>query len=796
VRKFELSLASAAVSGAGLLIGMAAAHAQSVPEAGATVSELEEVVVTARRRDETLHDVPLSISVFSAENLQDFGATNLEDISVRTPGLMYSVQAGQDGGRTSTAIRFRGMDINTNDTTQQLATAFIDGIPVMGGLSGIGFEDVQRVEVIKGPQSAFFGRSTFGGAVNYITKDPGDEYEGRLTTKYAQQGLYDISLAHEGPIIPGKLFYRVTGRKYHTDGPELSPVDHGKMGEENTDAVQLTLLTTPTDNLRAKARFMAYRDEDGGPYAGFIGNDLLNCWEQNGGPLFTPGPDYAGVGPVDYFCGPLPYVPIANNTTLPPEAQTIFIDRQHPYYDRKEFKEAPRLDHVGLKREAIRASLAVDYTFPGTGLVLSSITGYNKDNRITIADYDSEGEIEFFASAPRNIEDFFQELRLSSSGEGRFDWMAGLSYYEQETNGLSLAWMRQLNAVFPEGAGDKKVATPAVFGSLNFDITDQFNLSLEGRYQEDELDQGRAPNGQELKVTFSNFTPRVILQYTPTAATNLYVTYAEGNKPGQFNSNMVGLNERELQDIKDQVGGTEYVPEEELANYEMGWKQHWLDNRLSTNFAAYFMQWTNQQTRVQADVFNPDHPNANPVTGTRPIPVLIAAGKTDLWGVEADATFMVTRDFDVGLTFGWAASEYKEFTCGFVERFTGSTDCAGNESPRFPEYSGSAYARYQRTLASDWTGFIRGEAVYFGEAFIDESNLAWTKAYTSVQLRLGAEKDMFRVELWANNLFDKDFYIAGARETDFTNGFDFSQQGALVTPGLGRQVGLTATFDF
>ena len=181
VRKFELSLAiSAAMGGAGLLLGLNT-HAQTVAQAGAAADDVSitEVVVTARKRDETLHEVPLAISVFSSENLEAFGASTLEDIAARTPGFQYVPQGGQRPGRVHTALRFRGMDINSSSATQQLATMFIDGIPVANGLGGVGLEDIERVEVIKGPQSAFFGRSTFGGAVNYITKNPSSsEYQG------------------------------------------------------------------------------------------------------------------------------------------------------------------------------------------------------------------------------------------------------------------------------------------------------------------------------------------------------------------------------------------------------------------------------------------------------------------------------------------------------------------------------------------------------------------------------------------------------------------------------------------
>jgi len=782
-------------------MGVGAAHAQSVPAADAAADHIAEVVVTARKRDELLHEVPLSISVFNADALQDFGASALEDVAARTPGFQYAPQGGQRPGRVHSSLRFRGMDINSTNATAQLATMFIDGIPVAGGVAGIGLEDIQRVEVIKGPQSAFFGRSTFGGAVNYITQNPNDvEYEGRISTKIAQPGLYDVSLSHEGPIIPEKLSYRITGRTYQTDGPYSSRADGGNLGEESTDAIQLTLRATPTENLSARARVMFYEDEDGVPAGAFIGAGYRNCFAKNGGPLFTPPPGYAGVGPVDYFCGALPMAPrseISNNTMLSPLGRQILIDRDHRLFTGSIWNDLPSLNHLGLKREAMRTSLAIDYTFPNSGIVLSSNSGYNDERFINIVDYDKTMQPDFFAISGRTINDFFQELRVASSSEGRAQWMAGVSYYKQHhVSPTSVTWVQPLDVAFGQVGSNRRVETPAVFASFNYDFSDAWNISLEGRYQKDKIDQGLAANGTPMEATFSNFMPRAILQYQPTGSTNLYATFAQGNKPGDFNPSVIALNDEERRQVEVQTGGGNFVPEEELTNYELGWKQQWLDGQLSTNLAVYFMEWENQQTTVPAYIFNRAHPNANPITGERAIQMLLAAGKTDLWGAELDATYKFSRAFEAGMTFGWAASEYKEFTCGFIERFTGSTDCAGNQSPRYPELSGTAHVRYSRDITPEWNGFIRAEAIYTGKAFTDESNLAWMKSYTTVQLRAGVENKTVRAEFWVNNLFDEDFYAAAARESDFTNLLNFDEQGVSLTPGFGRMAGVTFVYNF
>ena len=768
---------------------------------------LEEVTVTARKRDESLQDTPLAISAFSNQDLVDMGATGLEDIAARSPGMQYAVQGGQFAGRGTTTIRFRGMD--TLAGGPELATPFLDGVPMSGTVEGIGLQDLERIEVIRGPQSAFFGRATFAGAINYITRDPGDEYAGRISAEVASTGRYDVSMSHEGPILQDKLSYRISGRKYHRDGPFRSEVDGGLLGEENTESIAAALYFKPTENFSAKAQILYYENDDGSPAGGFIGAPLLNCWAKNGGdPLFTPPPGYTGVGPVDFFCGEIPKVRPGDGLTLSSVLDSVrgrellFDHTGSPLWSDPAtlaiYDDVPSLKHLGTRRESLRAHLKMTYTFPGLGWDLTSISGYNEGATHSVTDNDAEGVKAIFSSSANVSSDFFQELRLSSGTDQRLEWLIGLSYFKQDGKGAGYVWLPPFELFLRNSSSGSStlIRTPAAFGALNYEFTGPRGGGVEGRYQEDEKDQGQTVTGASVKKTFTNFMPRAILQYEPNRSTNLYLTYAQGNRPGGFNTAVFALSDDEKQQLQDQVGGSEYVDEEELENFEFGWKQRLLDDRLYFDLAAYYMKWKNQQTRVQAMLYNPAHPNADPETGIRTVELNVAAGMTDLWGIELTADALVGDYGKVGMTFNWAASEFQDFFCVFPQRFTGGTDCAGNSTARYPEFSGSAYASYRRPVSDEWTGFIRGEVMYFGEAFTDESNLAWTPDYTTTALRLGSETDTYRVEFWVKNLFDSYFYVAGARQSSFSHGLNFNEQGVTVTPVVGRQIGLTAVYKF
>jgi outer membrane receptor protein involved in Fe transport len=195
---------------------------QSVNEAASTMAE---VLVTARKRSETLLEVPLAITAMSSVTMEKRGVDSLLGVADYTPSLNITNFGNSTTNRGSQTVIIRGMVPGT--TYNQTTTVFINGAPLAA--SGIidGISDVAQVEIIKGPQSAYFGRSTFGGAVNIITKAPGDKFKVSLDGTYGSYNWTDLKASVEGAIIPGKLAARLTGRYYQTDGYYGSPLSPG-----------------------------------------------------------------------------------------------------------------------------------------------------------------------------------------------------------------------------------------------------------------------------------------------------------------------------------------------------------------------------------------------------------------------------------------------------------------------------------------------------------------------------------------------------------------------------------------
>ena len=766
-------------------VASAVAAALSATPAGAqgASSVLDEITVTARKRDESLLEVPLTVTAFSEEDIARIGIRSLEDISDFAPGLFYSTMGSQRGGRSESVVRFRGMDINDVTPVRQLASVFVDGVYVSGGLSSISMEDVARVEVIKGPQSAYFGRSTFGGAVNFVTRRPAERLEGQVNVTAAEDGEYDVSASVDVPLVDDRLAARLTARYYTTDGRWRSATDGGRLGEEETRSLALTVNARPTDALELTFRGFISEDEDGLPPTFALDGSFHNC-----GPFFEGGRTY--------ICGTLPRVrDIEINTVLDGEPRDIYLNNSR---NSEALERGPGLSGMGLRRKMRRVSLSGDWDIADTGMVLAGAASYNRLEQRRLMDLDYTGAQVWLEGNFQDISDTGLELRLSGGGD-RFDWLVGVSRFALDfdtTSGASIGYLYP-NPVFVNGffldqaVVTDEVTTNAVFGAVSYDLTDTVNLSVETRYQRDRIDQGQVAD-TAVRETFTNFLPRVILQWQPTADTNLYATFAKGNKPGNFNISLLSLTAEQREEVRQQTGAVEFVDEEELKNFELGLKQRLFDGRLFVGVAAYYMEWTNQQTRTTAVITDPNTP-----AGFRTTPVIVTAGKTDLWGVELESTFQVTDRLFLRGAFNWAASEYKDFECGFCERVTGTVDVRGNETPRFPKYSGSLGAEWIDQVNAELDYFLRADVIYTGSAWDEAFNLAKTSDYTLVNARAGLQADRWRAEVFVTNLFNDRNYRSAARFTDFTTGtFNLSDFVTNVTPADPRKLGVRLSYRF
>lgn len=839
-----------------LAVAVGAVAWGTAPQAGAQeASALEEIVVTARKREEALVDIPVAITAFSAEQLIRGGFTSLQDLSFQTAGLHFHKQGGQIPGRFSSRVRFRGMNSNANPPSQQVGTVFLDGVYISDGVTSIDFSNIERVEVIKGPQSATFGRSTFAGAVNYVTRTPGFEYRGRVIADVAEWGGRDVSISHEGPLVDDKLAYRVSARLYGTDGQYKSNADGGALGEESTQTIQAVLNWTPNENFSARFRYLWSHDDDG-PAAGMLLGTPLSARgnsvgvSANASPnCYRDGVTSPGGGIIaDYFCGALPVVDvdsfIAPNTAINPVDQAAF--RSNVICDprdgicRPKLPGAPLRSTSGLTRYQQRAALLLNYDFD-TGMLdghsLGSVVGWSAMRAGWVRDFDLTAAQNFLSQDPVVADDLTVELNLISPQDRNLRYSLGVNFFTSDNvtvgNGGQTIWgsdggVTQRVVAAPDGTPlpepvtlpgphffmnaippTESNETTGIFGSFAYDFNDDLTLDVEWRYQQDDISLsspsnegvpnpgGRAVAARQDEESFSSFLPRITLSYDVGDRGTSWVTYSEGTLPGFFNTDFGSLDEPTRDQVRAVIPGLSlFNEEEELANMEVGFKQEFENFYFSA--VVYMLDWTNLKTRQAVTVVTTEGVQ-------RVLNIQLNAGEAELEGLELEGGFSLGENFSGTFMLNFADGEYGTLICGFSPfkapiPGSGNRDCAGSRPARYPEWQGAFSGIWTDSLASgNWDYYVRLDGEYFGEAYNEEANFSTIGDFWRFNLRGGFERDDLRIEGYVKNLLDDDNYLAGARWSDFSGRalFDFLfSQGVAVTPPEKRTFGLRVVYDF
>ena len=269
-------LTSAAV--AALVAGLAQA---------ALAQQIEEIIVTSRKVEEKLQDVPLSISAFTAAAIRDQDIRSVYDLQMQTANFSFDKTFGRRFDRPV----IRGQSSIQGDPN---ASFFVDGVFVSGSITGTSTDALERIEVLRGPQAALYGRATFAGAINYITKQPSDKFEGQVNGRIGSHNDYKGAIWMRGPIIENKLQYFVSGNwesyggQYRNDNPGtpadpqflIAPTrgDNSRVGNEETKDVNVKLRFLPAENVEANIKINHQKTNDGHLASVWIGADELNCF--------------------------------------------------------------------------------------------------------------------------------------------------------------------------------------------------------------------------------------------------------------------------------------------------------------------------------------------------------------------------------------------------------------------------------------------------------------------------------------------------------------------------------------
>jgi len=752
---------------AGLVAMAAPAAAQDAPDTETAAGEDDNpgIIVTARRREERITDVPISITALAGDDLIQQGIQDLTQIGQQVPNITLEVSRG------------------TNTTL----TAFIRGVgqqdPVAGFEAGVGLYiddvylnrpqaavldiyNVERIEVLRGPQGTLYGRNTIGGAIKYVTADLPDETSLMVRGTYGSFDQADLIVSGSTPISD-TLTIGASGARLSRGGFG----DNLNLGTENYNK--------DVWGARGTIEF------DNGPvFIRLSGDYVLDESEARQGARLIPGQ--------------LSGAPVLDDV----------------------FDTRAGLDVVDQEVEAYGGALNIAIEVSDT-ITLKSITGYREDSSTTPIDFDSLPSGDLDVPAIYENDQFSQELQLLYEGD-RLSGVFGAYYLNANAftafdvlleNTGALIGLPGLNA---QTLGDVNTETWSVFGDFTYDITDTISVSLGGRYTNDRRESRVlrttfiggfsdlfVPNSPAVPIavtsdfeggeTFEDFNPRASISWQPTPDHNIYFTYSQGFKGGGFDPRGQTSAAPDLDgdgdvDFDDQFEFLRFGPET-VDSFELGYKASLLDNRLNISVAAFIGQYTDVQIPGSVGVDTDGDGVSDSFAG-----ITSNAADADVNGFEFEGNALVGKDF-----LGEGSRFSINWSLGYLDAgFNTFIDAFGNDVAdqrvfqNTPEYTGHMGFNLGVPAADGMVDFIglasfRGDASQFESPnpFLDQDGFALVDAsvvYT-------ADSGLFSIGGHVKNLFDKEYIVAGY---NFVSGG--TPPGTPFVPTLGLEGTLTGFY--
>lgn len=766
-RSVLLALGTALATGA---YGQAAPAPASPPPATTDTRGLEEIVVTAQRRAENLIRVPLSIQAVTGSTLQNQGITRVEQLQNTVPGL--AIQYGQ-GGTFSPFIRGVGNALSGSYAENSVAL-YIDDVPRPRLRGATDLPDIERVEVLKGPQGALYGRNATGGAINIVTKDPS-------TTHFAVDGRFSYgsfsTLEAQGYVnvpLSDTLAFSVAGShrgrdgtiKNHADNtvnplrqpnnpsgiPAGGPKHDFDFEQVDSNTFDGKLKWTPSDRFNLTLR-ADYTHQDDTLGSGWVQRD----------PAVTAGLLSAVTG-MDFTAADL---------QVGKPARYSYAD-QSPVHDVKDY---------GASAKAV---MNFD------GFSITSISSYRKYRELASIDLDGtaipiEGFTAYFRSRT-----FSQEVRAVSDGTGKFNWIVGGTYFNDHPNDEVSGQVGQILITGPVGLTRQQIldgdfpsfSLPslhallwarswAVFGQASYKFTDSLELLLSGRYTEERrrlLFPAQVNTGgleAEGRSKETAFTPAATLNYK-FGNSLVYARYAKGYKSGGLNDL---LNPFALGADGNPVGINRFKPEK-LDSYEIGYKAELFDRRVRVTAAAYHYDYRNLQFQR--------------VLSAQATSVVLNAQKARINGVELAVDARANEWLTLSGGINYNDAKYKKFLVDDITHF----DASGNRMISAPKWSA--------TMSADLAVPMSERLVFAGNAdvswrsgqYFDPENTSFNhqSAFAVVNGRLGVRTsdNRYGAYVFARNLFDKKYATFGQTNS----------AGVVVNYGDRRIVGGTVEVHF
>jgi iron complex outermembrane recepter protein len=810
ISNHSLVLSISPLALASALVFAQPAFAQAAGAADEDVGDT--IVVTARKREEDILDVPVTVTAMTAEDLDVRGVTSMQNLAASTPGININDSSSGHADRGFQQVVLRGFTpVTTLATTTSL---FIDGVAVSSPSAFTAISSPARIEILKGPQSAYFGRNTFAGAINVVNKEPDAGWSGSLMASGGTRQNYRGRAVLEAANDPESLGFRATVDYFTKNGSWRNAAPGGgTLGDQSTLSGTLLVVLKPTDRIKIKGFAMASRDRDGAPANARLvtqdvkaanGTVILRNQSNCTFPGSISGIQATSVAPATPnrgICGTVPRLinPISANVNNDSVLRTFL----YSFPENRMVAPEKGVQEFGLLRQYRHYHVTAEFEL-SDAITATVLAGYNKEYWNTMIDLDgfdgsllTVGNPGVQAAAPRGYYDFpfLVERRTSDkSAEARFDYdfgalrgVAGVSYLDaklQTGSRGSVVMPLTGTPIFGSAgppAGLNRNKTTGFFFGATYDITDAFSISAEGRYQIDKLivfarpgvntvvnssaliPAGTyAPGSVLAQAKFKTFTPRVIVNYDINPDMMVYASWAKGVNPSQFNANILSLTDA-VQQSAVAAGARIAVEPEKITNYELGLKGTAANGAVRYALSGYFAQWRKQINSITILAPNP----ANPGT-----PFLVNAfqnsGTVDLKGVELETSWKA-NDL-ITLEFAGAVNDtnIKNFFSVALSQLTGIFDYSGKEMPYTSKYSFNIGATVGREIDA-WDGkwFVRGDWSYKSGTFSGQANTAKSRARNVVNMRAGISKGPMSLEAFVTNVFNDTNYTSLIDQTLF-----------------------------
>ncbi|OUS28258.1 hypothetical protein A9Q99_12040 [Gammaproteobacteria bacterium 45_16_T64] len=728
------------IAGCAVLTSAQAEGGDSVSVDGAR-DLVDVVTVTAQKREEEIQDVPISMTALNNSDLERFSIDEPADVSLYSPGVYSRPTIAHN----NPLFTVRGVGFNDFTSIQNPAVAvYVDNVTIpYHTMMGFQLYDMERVEVLKGPQGTLYGRNSTAGAINFITHKPVYEFEAYGIADYSSYDTYQLEGMVNIPILD-TLTSRVAIKSNRRFGSfyDNRAQDDSHYGEENQLDGRISVLWEPTENIELLVNI-----HGGYNRSGLVAPDHLATYD---------------LGTMSEPCGP-----VANGVRDEGACQNLagYSDSDNDPYG-GEYSVDDKLDN-----EASGGFVELNWYF--YGLTFTGLTGYESFKRYQPQDADASPYKHIDMLFEDETTSFSQELRLSSVEQQGYHWMVGLYYSEDSVDAFQSADVSDFAALV--GLPGNTASVPneqesdsiAAFVNADTMLNPVFNLygglryTVEHKEWEGGSTLGVVENLYSNDITHRDLSGNVGLQWLPKEGIMWYVSATKSYRSGGF----AGAFSLPVE--------LEPFDEEEVYAYEIGMKSLVLEDQLTVNSAVYYYDWRELQTVI-----------SEVVGGLVSLPI-INVGDAKIYGVELDMAWRSSGPWELSGGFNWMKTEVVD---------ANEPELEGNALANAPELMFNGVALYHCQVG-DYPITLQMDAhytdTYFfsveNDAIFENTDLWLYNARVTVTVPQQASNVEFAV--WGKNLSDEDYQVGGFKQFGFS-GDSFHYYGEPRTVGVALKVSL------